>query len=74
LASCQFGGTREIHRAAVENGAKHMADLLTIASSPNGDGMPTVDEQARMKAQAHMAAMSKVQHNGMPPLPGGLDG
>jgi hypothetical protein len=51
-----------------------MADLLTIASSPNGDGMPTVDEQARMKAQAHMAAMSKVQHNGMPPLPGGLDG
>jgi hypothetical protein len=40
LASCQFGGTREIHRAAVENGAKHMADLLTIASSPNGDGMP----------------------------------
>jgi hypothetical protein len=39
-------------------------------------GMPIVDDQVRMKAQAHMAAMSKVQSRGigMPPLPGGLDG
>ena len=37
-------------------------------------GMPTVDEKARMQAQAHIAAMSQTMNHGMPPLPGGLDG
>jgi hypothetical protein len=38
-------------------------------------GMPVVDEKARMQVQAHAAAMAKmVNYRGMPPLPGGLDG
>jgi len=37
-------------------------------------GVPVMDELARQKAEAHLAAMSKVSHRGLPRLPGGLDG
>jgi hypothetical protein len=51
-------------------------DNALVSGFLEQQGMPIVDDQARMKAQAHMAAMSKVQSRGigMPPLPGGLDG
>jgi hypothetical protein len=37
-------------------------------------GMPAVDEKARMQVQAHMAAMESTMVRVGPPLPGGLDG
>jgi hypothetical protein len=37
-------------------------------------GMPEVDEQAKQKVQAHLAAMERTTSFSMPPLPGGLDG
>jgi hypothetical protein len=49
-------------------------DNALVSGFLEQQGMPIVDDQVRMKAQAHLAAMSRVQHNGMPPLPGGLDG
>jgi hypothetical protein len=51
-------------------------DNALVSGFLEQQGMPIVDDQVRMKAQAHMAAMSKVQSRGigMPPLPGGLDG
>lgn len=37
-------------------------------------GMNVVDESIRQRTEAHLAAMSKVSHFGLPPMPGGLDG
>jgi hypothetical protein len=39
-------------------------------------GAPMVDEEARRKTQAHLAAMEAASNNvfGLPPMPGGLDG
>lgn len=57
----------EAQRRAREN-----AQLNAFMSQ---QGMPAVDEEARMRTQGHLAAMSKaVNYRGMPPLPGGLDG
>jgi hypothetical protein len=54
---------------------QRMREQGLIASLLRQQGMPKVDDMAVQRARAHAAAMSRAtQYNGMPPLPGGLDG
>ncbi len=54
---------------------RQVRDNAMLNAFMGQQGMPAVDEEARMRTQAHLAAMSKaVNYRGMPPLPGGLDG
>ena len=49
-------------------------DDALLSAFLSQQGMPAVDEKARMMAGATLSAMSKVSYQGMPALPGGLDG
>jgi hypothetical protein len=49
-------------------------DDALISAFLDQQGMNSVDEQARQKADAHLAAMSSVSNFSLPAMPGGLDG
>jgi hypothetical protein len=49
-------------------------DDALISQFLDQQGMPSVDEELRQKADAHLQSMSSVSNYTLPPMPGGLDG